>query len=426
MKAYTELTTIIHFQLQKIESQKNVYICVVTLECFPYFVWHLETLTNQKHIPMKSMYYVAILSCLFLFTNCKDEKAKTKALEKLGEAKAEMVMPPKPIFSFSFVGCNRVNWGDVTDSIPSTANRGVLERIFKELVAEKQQTELFFFLGDLVLAESTLPNLDTQLAAWKKLYNANPISTSGIEMVAVPGNHEMLYSQKDKSGKYKEYPLKGTTDIWLKYMGEYMPKNRDTVGGKESHINSMTFSFTRHNTAFIVMNTDTYNPPTKENPYGLEGMVPTPWILNKIAAYQKDETIKHIFLLGHKPYYVCGVPRVDHKGLPEGPVIWPAMKAGGVTAMLSAHVHDYQRSQPGDEGPYQIVAGNGGSQGAATFFGFSTITILDDGSVKLISKGFEVGTPYDVVSDTPSIVRDSTMLTWTKNTNPYPCIQNEE
>lgn len=184
---------------------------------------------------MKSMYYVAILSCLFLFTNCEDKKSKATE-EKATTAEAEVVLPAKPIFSFSFVGCNRVNWGDVTDSIPSTANRGVLERIFKELVAEKQQTELFFFLGDLVLAESTLPNLNTQLAAWKKLYDANPISKSGIEMVAVPGNHEMLYSEKDASGKYKEYPLKGATDIWMKYMGEYMPKNRDTIAGKLSLI----------------------------------------------------------------------------------------------------------------------------------------------------------------------------------------------
>jgi hypothetical protein len=365
---------------------------------------------------MKSIYYVTILSCLFLFTNCKDKKPKAEE-----KAAAEVVLPAKPIFSFSFVGCNRVNWGDVTDTIPSTANRGVLERIFKELVAEDQQTELFFFLGDLVLAESTLPNLNTQLAAWKKLYDANPISKSGIEMVAVPGNHEMLYSEKDAAGKYKEYPLKGATDIWLKYMGEYMPKKRDTVGGKESYINSMTFSFTRHNTGFIVMNTDTYNAPPKGKLHGKEGMVPTPWILNKIKEYQKDQTIEHIFLLGHKPYYVCGVPRVDHSGLPEGPILWPAMQAAGVTAMLSAHVHDYQRSQPGDEGPYQIVAGNGGSEGSATFFGYSTITILDDGNVELVSKGFDVGTPYDKVSDKPSIVRDRTMLTATKNANPYPC-----
>jgi len=297
----------------------------------------------------------------------------------------------------------------------------VLERIFKEIVAETQQPELFFFLGDLVLAESTLTNLNTQLAAWKKLYDANPISTSGIEMVAVPGNHEMLYSKKEASGEYKEYPLKGATEIWMQYMGKYMPTQRDSVEGKESFINSMTFSFTRHNTGFIVMNTDTYNPPTKENPYGMEGLVPTSWILNKITEYQKDETIEHIFILGHKPYYVCGVPKTDHEGLPEGSVIWSAMKAGGVTAMLSAHVHDYQRSQPDDEGPYQIVAGNGGSEGSATFFGYSTITILDDGNVQLVSKGFDVGTPYDVVSDKPSIVRDETMLTWTKNANPYPC-----
>lgn len=371
---------------------------------------------------MKIYYYIAFFATFFLYVNCKSKEEKNPNTTT-SEKKEEIAIktPPKPIFSFSFVGCNRVNWGDTVDSIPSTANKGVLERIFKEIMAEEKQPELFFFLGDLVLAESTIPKLDTQLAAWKTLYEKNPISTSNIEMIAIPGNHEMLYGKKNASGKYKEYPLKGATNIWMKYMNSYMPSKRDYIKGKDSIVDQMTFSFTRHNTGFIVMNTDTYNPPTKENPNGLEGMIPTQWILDKITEYQKNKAIDHVFILGHKPYYVCGVPRTDHKGLPEGPVLWPAMKTGGVAAMLSAHVHDYQRSQPGDEGPYQIVAGNGGSEGSATFFGYSTITILDDGNVKLISKGFDIGTPYDKVSDAPTTVRDETILTWTKNTNPYPC-----
>lgn len=326
-------------------------------------------------------------------------------------------------YSFSFLGCNRVNRGDVVDSIPSTANKGVLERILKEMTLEKVKPELFFFLGDLVLAETDTAKLDLQLEAWVDLYNKTSFDKSGIEMVAVPGNHEMLYGRKvmqpDGKEKYEEFPLEYATKVWLRHMGDYMPTDRDRVGGKDSLVNRMTFAFIRKNIGFIVMNTDTYNPPTTENKYGLEGMIPLDWIIAKIKEYQQNEAIEHIFVLGHKPYYVDGKTETGHKGLPEGPVLWPAMEKAGVKAMLSAHVHDYQRMQPYDSGTYQVIAGNGGSEGEATFFGYTTVNILSSGKVQLIAKGFDVGKPYTVLSKGRTTVRDSTILTMKKNANPY-------
>ena len=335
----------------------------------------------------------------------------------------EEIASDSVVFSFAFLGCNRIDWADVTDSIPSTANKGVLERIFKEMSNLKDRPELFFFLGDLVLAETDTAKLNTQLGAWVKLYTENEFSQSGIELVAVPGNHEMLFSKETKApdgkSEYKEYPLRFSTQIWLEHMKEYMPKDREVITGSDSLINTMTFSFMRNNVGFIVMNTDTYNPPTTENPYGLEGQIPTQWILDKISEYKSDIDIDHIFVLGHRPYYVDGVPETGHTGLPEGPVLWAAMTKYKVPAMLSAHVHDYQRMQPNGEGTYQVIAGNGGSKGTATFFGYTTINILSNGEIQLIAKGFDVANPYNVVSDGPTTVRDSTILTWTKNANPY-------
>ena len=321
------------------------------------------------------------------------------------------------------MGCNRVDWDDVVDSIPSTANKGVLERILKEMMLEERQPELFFFLGDLVLAETDTNKLNTQLGAWVQLFEENSFSQSGVEMVAVPGNHEMLYGRKilqpDGKEKYEEFPLEYATEVWLSHVGEYMPDDRDKVTGKDSLINSMTFSFTRKNIGFIVMNTDTYNPPTDSNKYGLEGMIPLDWILNKISEYQQEKSVEHIFVLGHKPYYVDGNPETGHHGLPEGPTLWPAMEEANVTAMLSAHVHDYQRMQPGDKGTYQVIAGNGGSKGAATFFGYTTVNVMSSGQVKLVAKGFDVGNPYNIVSEGPTTIRDSTTLTMSKNLNAY-------
>jgi len=330
------------------------------------------------------------------------------------------------LFSFAFVGCNRVDRQqefDTTATNESTANLVALKRVFNEVSELKNKPELFFFLGDLVLAESTTAKLNSQLKAWDALYEDktfSKISTSGIEMVALPGNHEMLYYQDFGVADHDEWPLKGATELWMEHMAEYMPKDRTHITGPDSIVNQMTYSIIRHNVGFVIMNTDTYNEPTTENPYGLEGMIPTQWIINKVNEFQANPTIDHIFVLGHKPYYVNGNPETGHQGLPAGPILWTALNKAHVNAMLSAHVHDYQREQPGDQGTYQIIAGNGGSKGEAIFFGYTMITILRNGDIQLTSLGFEKGDPYySAIPNNPTFIRDSTILSWTKNANPY-------
>lgn len=372
---------------------------------------------------MKTLYTLTILALIISFGSCKND-TKQAAVESEITVTADSVL-----FSFSFMGCNRVDRGDVEDSVPSTANKYVLERIFSEMANSEEKPELFFFLGDLVLAETTTQNLNDQLKAWKSLYDSTSFKNSGIELVAVPGNHEMLYARevydpKKKKEEWKEFPLKGSTDIWLNYMKEYMPKGRDTVASSDTLDNRLSFSFVRNNVGFVVMNTDSYNPPTAKNPYGLEGMVPTQWIINKVNAYKADPTIEHVFVLGHKPYYVDGQPNTGHHGIPEGPVLWPALENAGVVAMLSAHLHDYQRVQPINSalggGTYQVIAGNGGSSGTAPFYGYSTISIMSSGAVVLNSVGFCKGSPYTApVSNKPTISRDSVQLTWAQNPNVF-------
>ncbi|WP_299681322.1 metallophosphoesterase [uncultured Dokdonia sp.] len=328
-----------------------------------------------------------------------------------------------PVFSFSFVGCNRIDRHNQSSSNPSTANVYALERIYQDMDSLSQKPELFFFLGDLVLAESTLPNLDSQLKAWEKLYDVNPISKSGIELVAVPGNHEMLSYTPNG-----EIPLAGSTDVWLKYMKKYMPTGRKTAPDTLGLDNRLTFAFTKHNVGFVVMNTDTYNPN------GLEGQLPVSWVNNQVEAYKKDSAIDHIFVLGHRPYYVNGQPDTTHGGLPQGGQLWPTFEKNGVVAMLSAHQHNYERSQPINNtlggGTYQIVAGHGGSVNnrhvshSPPFFGYSLITVMSDGSVELDTRGYCTGDTYlTPVSSNPMTSRDKTTLTWAKNpntfTNPY-------
>jgi hypothetical protein len=362
---------------------------------------------------MKEVKFIAA-GLMLLLASCNDSKKETD--KPLAESSAILTNDPV-VYSFAFMGCNRVDRGDSSNA--STANVLALQSIFNDITVLKNKPSVFFLLGDIVLGESDTKDLNSQLQAWLAQYKDtkfSSISTSGIEVVAVPGNHEML----DGSEK----PLYGSADVWLKYMSPFMPSDRKQIANTASLDNRMTFSFVRNNTAFIVMNTDSYNPPTKQNPQGLEGIVPTDSILNWVNDFKANKAIEHIFVLGHKPYYVSGKSCTGHKGLPEGPVLWPAFNNAGVVAMLSAHEHDYQRWQlPADTGTYQIIAGNGGSQGEATFFGYTIINILKSGKVQLVSRGFtkqKHGKYYRLPYPVDFSTRDSTILTWSKNANPYP------
>lgn len=372
---------------------------------------------------MKNVLYLCLLACII---SCNQVDNPTENRVVAPTETKEDTLSTTIVSSFVFVGCNRVNRSDeknpnATDA--STANLAALQRIYDDILELEHQPDLFFFLGDLVLGESTTEKLDNQLEAWVQLFKDtafSKISESGIELVAVPGNHEMLTYADHGDPEHDEWPLKGATELWMKHMSPFIPSDCEHVTGTDSINNQATFSFVRNNLGFVVMNTDTYNAPTEQAPYGLEGMIPLDWIEKKIKALQADPTIEHVFVLGHKPYYVDGKPQTGHKGFPDGPKLWPLLYQSRVVAMLSAHVHDYNREQPNGDGTYQIIAGNGGSPGPAQFFGYTIINVLSDGTLELESRGFNVGEPYyKAVPEHPMLVRDSTILTWDKNKNPY-------
>lgn len=362
-----------------------------------------------------------VVSCNSNVTK-KEDNIKTKPLSSI---KKDSVT-----YSFVFLGCNRVDRHQEYDSTAtnaSTANLYAMKRIWNEVSNLDKKPDIFFFLGDMVLGESNSVKLDSQLKAWVELYNDTSfsgINTSGIETVAVPGNHEMLYYHDYRVPNHDEWPLKGATKLWMQHMKEFMPKDREVVTGNDSVNNQMTFAFRRKNIGFILMNTDTYNSPTNKNPHGLEGQIPTNWIINKVEEYKKDSSIDHIFVLGHKPYYIYNAgkitPETGHGGLPEGPILWPKLRENDVIAMLSSHKHDYQRMQPGGDKTYQVIAGNVGSPGEATFFGYTKIDVMSSGEIQLTSIGFDKGDPYYTAApNSPSTIRDQTILTKTKNSNPY-------
>jgi hypothetical protein len=381
----------------------------------------------------KSRTALILIVGLFLSGTAMTQTLETAGKEpchRKSDASVSQSTPAAVDYSFVFVGCNRVDRHDQHNHAAtnaSSANVAVLKRIMSDVLSEERLPDAFFFLGDLVYGEKDTHRLNEQLKAWVRQYQDPAFSTmaqSGIEMIAIPGNHEMLYWADHQVPGHDEWPLKGATEIWMRYMSDYLPKDREKITGKDADVNQMTFAFKRKNVGFIVMNTDTYNAGTAENPWGLEGQIPLEWIQSKVEEYKNDPMVKHIFVLGHKPYYVMsgGFPtgETGHVGLPDGPTLWPKLKEANVVAMLSAHVHDYQRMQPGNRGTYQVIAGNGGSSGPACYFGYTMINILSDGDVQLVAKGFNQGNPYYTIPvGARTTVRDKTILGWEQNTNPY-------
>jgi hypothetical protein len=322
-------------------------------------------------------------------------------------------------FSFVFVGCNRVDRGDVHNVGPSTANEYALTRIISEVASLPNKPDVFFFLGDLVVGESTNDAVNQQLTAWNGLFDSitakHPLT--GTEFVAVPGNHEMLAWVQSANG---EFPLAGSTDIWMNQLSSYMPTDRTKIVGDAADVNQMTFSFVRGNVAFIVMNTDTYNPPSNGHPNGQESVTPTGWIVAQVQQYRALASIGHIFVLGHKPIYIDNKLAEGHDGLLDGTELWDAFKANNVNSVLSAHKHYYARMHPdgSDGGPHQVIAGNAGSPASGSsphFYGFTEISVTTNGDVQLNSHGFDIGTPYYTAPnpETATTVRDAAVLNWT-------------
>lgn len=359
---------------------------------------------------MKYSLIIASAFALF-FISCTDTSSDTK--EESNDSKLVVEEKDSIVTSFVFVGCNRLWWKDVQKET-SSANVNVLKNIFTHVAHSDTKTDYFFFLGDIVNGEATNEILESQLDYWNKDYNNGVFSdfaSTGIKMIPVPGNHEML--------NQNETPLEGTTDTWLKYMGKYMPADRDSI--PNSPVDRMTYGFTHGNIGFIVLNTDTYNTI---DGVGLESQFPYDWVKNQVAKYKADPAIDHVFVMGHRPFYtnclnygdelVCteGEPHAcvrntTHSGIgtPEkSSPVWNAFEQNNVISMLSAHVHQYQRLQPNGK-TYQLIAGNGGSpldkRTPPAFFGYTRINVWKSGRVEMISEGYDAPAQYNDPVDDP-------------------------
>jgi hypothetical protein len=364
---------------------------------------------------MKTLFNASYLLASFLvLLSCEQNSPSTNTQEPPTAVSDEL------LYSFVFVGCNRIDWKDTLHkgTNASTANLPELKRTFNEVSQLEPRPDFFFFLGDLVLglnADTTI--LKSQLNNWVNQYQDSSFSdipNSDIQMVAVPGNHEMLYYDQNVNG---ELPFKPALNIWQQYMSTFAPNlTLNRVGGADSLENLQTYSFSHLNTHFIMMNTDTYNSDS------LLGQVPANWIKQDIESARADTNIHHIFLMGHKPAWVDEPRGKPGKTIDTAQVtiLWNAMEENQVEAMLSAHSHQYYREQPNDLS-YQIIAGNAGSpyvkhlDPSHQFFGYTHVSVFQSGKIILKSMGREIpGTEYleSIPDSVKTVVKDSIDISW--------------
>ncbi len=183
---------------------------------------------------------------------------------------------PKQDYSFVVLGCNRVEDADSVGN-PSTANVYQLNRMFTEVSNMSPLPKYLFFTGDMVLGYSSdTVKLASQLTNWLAIYNAHPIHSLPIQLVAIEGNHET----QDKPAGKKSFVAAERT--FVRIMGAYiLGNNGPTITGLIPGTDSLTtdqsrltYSFNFKNDHFIVVNTD---------PVGRDGMVSYKWIANDIA-----------------------------------------------------------------------------------------------------------------------------------------------
>jgi hypothetical protein len=311
-------------------------------------------------------------------------------------------------FSFVVIGCNRVDSADVSKDNPSTANLEQLNRTFREIAELRPRPRFFFLVGDMVYGYSSDASVtEAQLIAWREVYASSSLPKLGIELVAIPGNHE---SQGADRMAYL-----AAEEAWLRVMEPYIRRggngpHEGEEDGLSTDQSSLTYSFDYRGTHFLVLNTD---------PVGWDWRVPVRWVQRDLEQASAREA-RHIFALGHKPAYPWQGAPTD--GLSRYPEVrddfWASMENNGAEAMFSAHNHLWYKHRPSFNGAWQIIVGNGGSvleasvEGDDAYYGFTQVTVGHHGEVTVTSFGRAVPAEgYLEPSDKyPTSIRDTVSI----------------
>ena len=335
-------------------------------------------------------YFVSILYILLLFTLASAEE-------------------PDPIeYRFSFIGCNRVGFEVDRTVNPSTANVQQLLNSFREIARSEPKPSHLFFLGDLILGYTSGLSTVDQLRAWKSLYSRSALPGSGVELVPVVGNHEMLLSHQNPLTKqWRDFPNPPAAIAWKEVMRPWLkwrdgptlaPPNSDSLTMTQD---DLSFTIRDEGILFIVLNTDTFvdNVTT--------GDIPLFWLEEALREGQNEPTVEHIFVMGHKPLIKPDLEAWIIRDEEIQPALDLLNSHSKVRAFLTSHYHLWDcRVMPG--GVPQIIAGNGGSplkgpflEPGVGYYGYTLVDILQSGKIVVESWGRPVPEPYDSPSSQP-------------------------
>ena len=314
------------------------------------------------------------------------------------------------VYSFVVFGCNRVDKIDFNPATnPSSANLAQLNRTFADAAALNPKPDFIFAMGDIVLGESDSITLAKQLLGWKDVYEASPAKAAGIELVAVPGNHETEDASKN--------PQKFGEQAWLNIMAPYITRGGNgpfphtgDPDGLLSDQSKLTYSFNFKDAHFVVMSTD---------PAGLGSHPPGNWIASDITSAHANPAVKHIFAIGHKPAYSYDGSAGNGLGAVQAnrDLLWSALDNSKAEGMFAAHNHTYKAFRPSGKS-WMVIAGNGGSSletGAPLFFGFTLVQVLKSGTVIQKEYGRNFGSKYidpSPIATYPTTLRDSNVISW--------------
>lgn len=329
------------------------------------------------------------------------------------DSTAPALDPNGVAYSFVVVGCNRLAAPDTVGNA-STANLQQLNRTFTDVANISPKPNFFFFAGDEVFGyNNDTTALDKELKGWVAAYQASALTSSGIELVAVPGNHETQNASKVATAPAER--------VWLRDLAPYIARggNGPAAGGADALAtdqSKLTYSFDFKDAHFVTLNTD---------PVGKDWHVPTAWVTTDLAA-AKSRGAKHIFVIEHKPAYPY--PTVPTDGLTfdlaARDAFWAVLNNNQVEGVFSAHNHVFYRTQPSVGKTWQVIAGNGGTPLDATldtsipstgnYFGYTLVVVTNSGRV--FSKSYGRDIPAAGYATTAPAVaatlRDSVEITW--------------
>jgi hypothetical protein len=365
-------------------------------------------------------------------------------------------------FSFAFFGCNRARppydgRADFVNQLnqdekDATANVAQLRQHFEDIKSLNPRPKFVFLCGDVVqkprvnAVSDSVAVLNSELSHWKKIRASGPVIVdrdgvkkevsppgpgsvfpSDVTVVVMPGNHEMCYRTVDDS---QELPNELSGAVFVQQMQPFIRGNngprpgvqydtgglslpQGTLKRDESQL-SYTFRAAADGTVtpdgeylFMVLNTDTYTGEGVAN----VGRIPLQWIRTELARAQADNSVKHIFVFGHRPVETIrtefGINPVNDEAnnfdrLLNNPLartnteLQTSNFSTKVRGYFAAHAHLMSTKQPRGGPVQQLVAGSGGSEPETIegkyypWFGFGVVGVGLQESVDCVFFGRNV------------------------------------